>query len=119
MDARQAHTLQRHALASLGELRSFLGARAAQLPPSAAEGASGATYITWGIQVEAAIRAVSKAFAECERRSSPPPAPVDQEPDSVPPTLPSPGVGRADGSLPPTSSGAPAGPRRQASSSAG
>lgn len=100
MDARQAHTLQQHALASLAELRSWLGSREAELAPVAADGAHYAAYATWGAQVDAAARAVSRAFAECDRRSSPPPAPAEPEADSVPPTLPSHGAGRTGGLLP-------------------
>lgn len=92
MDAWQGHTLQQHALASLGELRSFLGSRERELAPAGAEAVQHAVYAAWGVQVEAAIRAVNKAFAECERRSSPPPAPAEPEAESAPPTLPSHGV---------------------------
>jgi hypothetical protein len=107
MNARQAHTLQQHALDSLAELRSWLGGRAAEQARAAADGAATAAYTAWGAQVDAAIRAIDKAFAECNRRSGPPPAPVEPEVDSVPPTLPSLGSGRAGGLLPPPSSSAP------------
>lgn len=106
MDARQAQTLQQHALDSLAELRSWLGARAAE-HAHAAEGARSAAYATWGTQVEAAIRAVKMASAECERRSGPPPPPAEPQADSVPPTLPSHGARRPGGLLPPPSSAEP------------
>ena len=114
MDARQAQTLQRHALDSLGELRTWLCSREAELAPAATASAQHAAYAAWAAQVEAAIRAVSKGFAECERRSSPASAPVEPDADSVPPTLPSLGAGYPGEHLvPPPSSDAPSSARQQ------
>lgn len=94
MDARQAHTLQQHALSALGELRSWLGSRELSLAPMPSQKASYAAYATWAAQVDAALRALHSAFPECERRASSP-SPAEPEADSAPPTLPSRGAGRS------------------------
>ncbi len=116
MNARHAQTLQEHALDSLEELRTWLSSREADLAPAlagapeladgAADSAVLAAYAAWGAHVEAAMRVMGKAFPECERRPSPPSGPLEPDVDSVPPTLPSGGMGHS-GWLPPPSSRAP------------
>lgn len=94
MATQQAQTLQLHALDALGQLRSWLGARAAELPPTApvtgmsqAEGT--ADYVAWAAQVDAVLRAVGRAFPECEKQHAPAPGSNEPEAESAPPTLPS------------------------------
>ncbi|MEY2935849.1 MAG: hypothetical protein RL033_6598 [Pseudomonadota bacterium] len=98
MAAQHAHTLQQHALDSLGELRSWLGARSAELTPvgataAASQAESQAAYAAWAAQVDAVLRAVGRAFPECEKQRAPALAPGSLEPEpapeSSPPTLPS------------------------------
>lgn len=102
MNGQQAHTLQQHALDSLAELRFWLSSRQAELAPAAAGSVRQALYASWSAQVEAALRALDKAFPACERLATSERAPVELEPDSVPPTLPSVGAERS-GRLPPSS----------------
>jgi hypothetical protein len=107
MDARQAQTLQQNALSALGELRSWLGSRQATLAPVPAEQTSYAAYAAWCAQVDAALRAITQAFPECERRANLSSPPVEPEADSIPPTLPSRGAARS-GWLPAPATDAPA-----------
>jgi hypothetical protein len=95
MADQHAHTLQQHALDSLGQLRSCLGSRSAELAPTAAtQGESRAAYAAWAAQVDAVLRAVGRAFPECEKQREPAPgsSEPEPEPESAPPTLPSHGA---------------------------